>query len=69
MSGLMHGHDVEGARRVFEGKLGEGYFMNGTLEEGLKVFREMPGKDVISWNLVIEGLLNCEKFDLKRIEL
>ncbi|KAK6254694.1 hypothetical protein SCA6_015999, partial [Theobroma cacao] len=22
MSGLMHGHDVEGARRVFEGKLG-----------------------------------------------
>ncbi|KAK6278754.1 hypothetical protein POUND7_019021 [Theobroma cacao] len=24
----------------------------------------MPGKDVISWNLVIEGLVKCEKFDL-----
>lgn len=74
ISGLMHGHDVEGAREVFKGMVCTdvvtwnamigGYFMNGMLDEGLKVFEEMPGKNVISWNLVIEGLVKCEKLVL-----
>ncbi|KAK6278760.1 hypothetical protein POUND7_019027, partial [Theobroma cacao] len=75
MSGLMHGHDVEGARRVFEGKLGGRVFyewnvggrvegFSGDARERCYILElEMPVKDVGAWNAMLEAYVGFECVD------
>jgi pentatricopeptide repeat protein len=40
-----------------------GYISNQMVYEAVQVFDPMPLKDVISWNLVIGGLMSCGDLD------
>lgn len=40
-----------------------GYFLNGRFENALKLFDKMPERDVVSYNTVIAGLMQCGDVD------
>ncbi|GMI97929.1 CYTOCHROME C OXIDASE DEFICIENT 1 [Hibiscus trionum] len=35
-----------------------GYFLNGYFSKAISMFREMPGRDIFTYNIVISGLMH-----------
>ncbi|KAF9621366.1 hypothetical protein IFM89_020025 [Coptis chinensis] len=42
------------------------YYQKGEINEALRVFNDMPVKDIVSWNSMIKGCLSCGDLDMAR---
>lgn len=62
----IHGHFVESGRVAGDVYVGialvDMYSKCGCYEDALKVFRDIPYKDLVSWSAVLAGFIYCNRF-------